>query len=61
MRQIIIEKAGDLAIDGEAKPGGKYHYMVFVGDDLVCGGYVEQDGLQSKIAQYLNEDNNEDL
>ena len=61
MRQVVIEKAGDVAIDGETKPGGKYHYMVFVGDDLVCGGYVEQSDLQSTISRYLSEGDSEDV
>ena len=56
MRQIIIEQAGDVSIDGETKPGGKYHYMVYSNDDLVCGGYVERDNLENTIHRYLNND-----
>ena len=63
MKQIIIEQAGAVAIDGESKPGGKYHYMVYSNDDLVCGGYVKKDELQDTIDRYLNGDYNgiEDL
>lgn len=63
MRQIIIEQAGDLAIDGEAKPGGKYHYMVYLNDDLICGGYINKSELEGTIDRYLNGDYNgiEDL
>jgi hypothetical protein len=63
MRQIIIEQAGDLAIDGEAKPGGKYHYMVYSNDDLICGGYINKSEIEGTIDRYLNGDYNgiEDL
>ena len=63
MRQIIIEQAGDLAIDGEAKPGGKYHYMVYLNDDLICGGYINKSEIEDTIDRYLNGDYNgiEDL
>ena len=63
MRQIVIEQAGNLAIDGEAKPGGKYHYMVYANDDLICGGYINKSEIEGTIDRYLNGDYNgiEDL
>ena len=48
VRQIIIEQAGELAIDGEARLDGKY-YMVYLNDDLICGGYINKSELEVRL------------
>ena len=52
-KQVVIEFAGMTSIDGQSKPGGKFHILEIEDGEWIGGCYATAENLHEKIEEFL--------